>query len=228
MVRRKREYIRAQHALELALRNDEATTELYRKLVRVESLPTYQECYDLVRRMKSNVRAKMTARLLMASDVYTIVTNELVDQIAQTLLGLKPKRALEICAGSGKLSYWLNKRGVEIVPTDSGEGIKSDYCEMLDHLQALNKYRPDVVLAAFPPSETPQIPLDVLSREHVRHFVVIGKAALFERRYGAEISRLAAIAPLELPLFPRSADGKHREVDRGITLSAIYTKRDSV
>lgn len=101
--------------------------------------------------------------------IYFIPTREFVRELAKTLRG---RRVLEVAAGDGFLSRELEKRGVDIVATDSGRwetprarmnarerkryrdaaGLKlGPNVVRMDAEKAIRKYRPDVVLVSWAP-----------------------------------------------------------------------------
>lgn len=103
------------------------------------------------------------------SPVYEIWTEEYIEGLSNYLveraeslqtLGKKPLTVLEVGAGDGKLSHFLQQKleeklpGVfKIIATDSGEDkIKTDCpIEIIDYKQALNKYQPAVVICSWMP-----------------------------------------------------------------------------
>ena len=78
---------------------------------------------------------------------------------------IKDDKVLEICAGTGFISYALQKAGVDIIATDNYSWInegrlnKKPYIEVenIDGLEAINKYGKDVkwVLVSWPPYQEP-------------------------------------------------------------------------
>jgi hypothetical protein len=88
----------------------------------------------------------------------------------------EPIQALEVMAGKGWLSYWLRKKGLNIVATtDNHSWWNFDYAncpvnvEKLTALKALRKYHHNIVILSWPPMSNAA--LRVL--EHVRRGVFV-------------------------------------------------------
>jgi hypothetical protein len=103
---------------------------------------------------------------------FLLPTAELVASLAEFLQSLRPELVLEVCAGRGELAESLAAHGVPIVATDAdppagGCVIRSDTRE------ALRRYRPQIVLGAFVPTDA-GVDEVVLGFPSLRHYVVLG------------------------------------------------------
>ncbi len=156
--------------------NLDQKAELTRKLTALDVLPTQQECITLQGIVESE-QEHGWEMFCQAHGMYQIVHKEMVDAIYELLSMLKTNCLVEIAAGNGKLAYWLQQSGLEIIATDNNSmGItKADFVEKpVDHMKALEKYNPDVVLLCWPLPNS--IALDILDYPSVRYLVHLGNA----------------------------------------------------
>ncbi len=113
---------------------------------------------------------------LAAKNVYSIVSQELVDAISYELSvrGLSDASIIEVCAGRGLLSHHLRQKGLDIVATDdySEDMARLESVERFNHKEALEKYRPEVVVV-FWPAYSPLIGIDILSFQSVNFFLSV-------------------------------------------------------
>lgn len=112
-------------------------------------------------------------RFLEQESIFEIFTEEYIDKFGRYLaqraesLGAtakKPITILEVGAGSGKLSHFLQKKLDEIAPgkvkviaTDNGSwsGIKKPFpVEAINQRDALSKYKPEIVISSWMPPHT--------------------------------------------------------------------------
>lgn len=85
--------------------------------------------------------------------INTILTQEFVDELQKEMQRrrLADIPMIEICAGKGKLSYHLRKLGIDIIATDDySQKMERDesLVERLNHEEALEKYKPRLVIAS--------------------------------------------------------------------------------
>lgn len=99
-----------------------------------------------------------------------IYSAEYIYELAQSIkeLGVKGK-IVEICAGRGYLSKHLAALGIDVVATDKHPPSDSRGVEPLDHLEAVEKYKPALVLAEWIPEYIPEdemLPLQAHKNEY--------------------------------------------------------------
>lgn len=80
--------------------------------------------------------------------VHQLPVREWVDALAEALRGIGAEKPLEVGSGGGALGRALRERGVPLLLTDprGGEGV-----EALEAAAALERHRPDLVLACWLP-----------------------------------------------------------------------------
>ena len=84
-----------------------------------------------------------------AFNFFQFYSNEFIEHIVETIKKLNACKIVEIGAGDGFLSFFLKKRGIDIVATDNFIRPYIDrrpHVEKLDHKSALEKYNPDLVV----------------------------------------------------------------------------------
>jgi len=90
--------------------------------------------------------------------IFQLYHDSFIDKIAEQIKDIKPTTTIEIMAGDGKLSEFLNERhNLNIIPTDnkSWEAIKYPESVIeLDALDAINKYEPDLIIVCWEPYES--------------------------------------------------------------------------
>lgn len=120
-------------------------------------------------------------RMMKRAGFYTILNQEFIDLLAKAMhrRRLNTVPGIEICAGIGRLSYELNKRGMNLKPIDDGSDPDTDKGDIVErginHLEALKKYNPRMVVGCWIPDD-PQIGADVLGYPSVDFFVDIGES----------------------------------------------------
>jgi len=96
----------------------------------------------------------------------------------------KPLVILEIGAGNGRLSHFLEEElnqkvsgQVKVIATDSGEdAIKADFSvEQLKHDEAMEKYKPDIVIFSWMPYGEDSSK-DIRKVDSVQEYILIGEA----------------------------------------------------
>lgn len=123
---------------------------------------------------------------------YEVLTKEFIDifseHLSEKIVELykeknEPVTVLEVGAGSGRFSYFIKKSldskipgKSNVIATDSGTwGIQSVLpVEILDHRQALEKYKPDIVFASFIPSHGEDWTIDFANAPSVKEYIVVG------------------------------------------------------
>jgi hypothetical protein len=155
------------------------------------------------------------------------VHTDLIDGLYGLISGLSATNILEICAGNGKLTYWLNKRGLKVRGSDdySWEGIpRPDFVENLHHTEALRTYNPHLVIACFPCEET-TVPIDVLNHPSVKYYIHLGNAERSpDKNWRKEIERMMNVTGrdlYEIETYPTFDDDM--EADR--SYNKIYEVR---
>lgn len=117
---------------------------------------------------------KLLMPLVNQKGIYCFYSKALIKELSK-LIG--DKKCLEIAAGDGTLTAFLNKIGVNCKATDDyswGQYITyPDFVEKADAKTALNKYRPEVVLCSWPvPNNTYE--KHVFKTSSVDLYIVIG------------------------------------------------------
>src|SRR3989338_1288963 len=119
------------------------------KFCGITDLPTDGE----VRRLKEYYGYRWFS-ICKEVELYHVFTEEYVTVLAEIIkkLAVSPP-IVEIVAGTGKLSYHLRKRGILVIPTDDLSwnlySRSRGLVENLNHRAALEKYRPQLVIASW-------------------------------------------------------------------------------
>lgn len=155
-------------------------------IVDMNKLSTYDGIFNVLRQMSvvdipNRFRSDYTTYPIPFLDTNIILTQEFLEGLYKEM---RRRRftdipMVEICAGRGKLSYQLRKRGIDIVATDDfSQEIERDenLVERLTHKEALEKYQPRIIVASWIPPE-PKIGDDVLRFPTVDYFIDIGEPA---------------------------------------------------
>ncbi|MEK7166794.1 MAG: hypothetical protein AAB732_00015 [Patescibacteria group bacterium] len=96
----------------------------------------------------------------------------------------KPITILEVCAGNGRLTYFLQQKfekilseKVKIIGTDSKQwGLKTFFpVEKLDYKAAIKKYQPEIIICSWMPPEE-DFTKDFRSFESVKEYILIGES----------------------------------------------------
>ena len=82
------------------------------KILSIDELPTYDE----VLRFKEEEYSINNPNKQFLG-VWQVYNKEFVDELTKEIKNLDVSPIIEVCAGSGKLSYWLRKNGINIVAT---------------------------------------------------------------------------------------------------------------
>jgi hypothetical protein len=169
-------------------KNHQRFRETYDKILAINKLPTHQEVLELIQFSEQNFKEDKSAinRELFGvfgdylfarknflggfdgglwGQAYHVWTEEFIESLADHINGLGVTGNLvEIAAGNGKLSYWLRKKGIEIIATDKNSGLsglgelsrwrarnkEQEWpVEIMDYAVALRKYQPEFVLASW-------------------------------------------------------------------------------
>ncbi|MDE1824816.1 MAG: hypothetical protein KGH61_02240 [Candidatus Micrarchaeota archaeon] len=191
-------------AAAIKLKDEPKYFEIYRKVMAVEELPRQEECARLMERVDKRFGEQTYAYMLARNGYFQVVHDKLIADLKKLTRKLGTQKNLEICSGWGKISYHLNKSGVEIKATDK-KGSK--HVEGLNHRRALEKYNPDFVIASSPPLDS--IVFDTLRHKSVKHLLVIAKGSKISILHGSTIARLAKSSPVDLSTFPSCLDGMY-------------------
>ncbi|MGC4116219.1 MAG: hypothetical protein QM765_16905 [Myxococcales bacterium] len=145
--------------------------------------------------------------LVQPRGIYCFYTRELVAALAKLVAG---RSCLEIAAGDGTLSRFLNEAGVAVRATDNRAWAKSiaypASVEKLDAQGALERHQPQVVLCSWPPPAN-RFEKAVLASRCVQTYVVIGSRhrfasgdwAAYEEQQGFDWAVDEALSALVLP-----------------------------
>lgn len=150
------------------------------KLVSVEKIPRYGELSNLNDHMEKDLWYGAWRDFCSEENIFHAFCYEFVGNLIREIkkLGIRDK-VVEVCAGNGKLSYWLWCFGVPLVATDdySWEDeifMRPGYVERLSHQEALRKYNPELVIGCWIPLHS-TIAMDVLDWKSVKYYIDIGE-----------------------------------------------------
>ena len=111
--------------------------------------------------------------LVQPRGMYAFYSRELVWALARMIDG---RPALEIGAGDGCLSRFLQAAGVDVRATDDHSWTQNirfpDFVEKLDATSALGQYRPKVVLCSYPPPKN-TFEQNVFRTDSVELYIVV-------------------------------------------------------
>jgi hypothetical protein len=117
--------------------------------------------------------------LVQPKGIYCFYSRELIEGLRVLLEG---KTCLEIAAGDGTLSRFLQERGIQIRATDDYSWSRSivypETVERLSAKQALAKYQPQAVVCSWPPPAN-SFEQKVFSARSVEIYIVIGSRYKF-------------------------------------------------
>lgn len=194
----------------------------YLKIASMDRLPKADECIRLMQKVDRTYGNGAYGGLLSLAGQHQIIHDGLIDGLARLIRQLGTSNNLEISAGTGKLSYWLNKRGIRITPTDLNPRIRG--VKRLDYRDAIDTYRPELVLAAWPVPYGVRLITDVFNRESVRHFIVVGKGGFMARKHWKSILRRAEIIPVEIDAYPSMMDSAINSHENAKELKKVIRK----
>ena len=86
-------------------------------------------------------------RMRPFDNICFIPTVEFVDGLSKIIKQLTTEKVVEVCAGKGKLSYHLQKQGINITPIDKEP--QSDMVERFYHMLAIEVHKPKLVIGAW-------------------------------------------------------------------------------
>ena len=165
-------------------------SDIVDKITSIDNLPAFEEacklCYELWDSFDKNVQ--INGRLVswplfcMGNEIHEVYNAEFIDALAEEIrrLGNIKTPIVEVCAGDGKLSYHLRKKGIEVIATDDYSfGISNDetLVEKLSSYEALKKYNPEIVIGAWLPYKAVEMGLGVIDFPSVKYFFDIGEGA---------------------------------------------------
>jgi len=147
--------------------------EINSKIISVDQLPTYEEAERFFRFLEERHEWFGFCREYNIFNAYNV---EFVDSLAARIKSFGKGFVVEVCAGNGKLSHHLKNRGINIIATDdySNDEIKKDESlfEKLSCSEALEKYKPKMVIASWIPYGGEEIGLSILNFSSVRYFLI--------------------------------------------------------
>lgn len=172
--------------------------ERVRHLFNGRELPPFEETVAILRKVAGiDITDTETGRMVSNPGLwpkwfrergyYMVLNRDFVDSFYNDIarVGTVDLPIVEICAGRGRLAYHLRQRDLEVVATDNYSSMHSyryneGLVERLDHLGALVKYKPQVVIGSWlplwpPDGEDDEIANCVLQFPTVDYFFVIGE-----------------------------------------------------
>lgn len=160
-----------------------ATEAIMENILDVCLLPQHNEVKQLMQRLSYGPIRLLGMGAWMGfcyyKGLYHIPTVEFVDELADEIRKLGPGPVVEVCAGNGKLSYHLSKRGVYTKATDdySWKDIKrqGSLVENFSCIEALETYKPRIVITSWIPNYGDYVNIgpEVLRFPTVKHFINI-------------------------------------------------------
>lgn len=122
---------------------------------------------------------KRLMSLVQPRGIYCFYSRELIGELTKLIAG---RSCLEIGAGDGTLTKFLNNQGVEIIATDNYGWSKAvkypEWVIKMDAREALGKYAPEVVICSWPPAQN-DFEKFVFSTPSVQLYIVIGSRHTF-------------------------------------------------
>ncbi len=186
--------------------------EIMDKAHDIDKLPTYAEALHLVHFVHDS-----SLNFCFQSGIHNMYNAEFVDALASELEKIGEFPIVEVCAGSGKLAYHLRERGINVLATDdySWNQIKRDekFVEKLSHKEALEKYKPKVVIAAWIHFYDSQIGKDILNYPTVNYFINIGEEGWISAETWSIVNYKGFETPVPLKdveKYSIERNGKHR------------------
>ena len=146
------------------------------KLTGLEELLTDEEA-KLAQKIMDDDEAKMHYwKMPPFHSICFIPTVEFVAGLSKIIKQLNVEPIVEVCAGKGKLSYHLQKQGINIIPTDREPQDK--IVEREYHTWAIHVRKPKLVIGAwlYPEGWKQQHNVwnDIVKDNTVKHFIEIG------------------------------------------------------
>lgn len=145
--------------------------------------------------------------LVQPQGMYAFYSRELILALDELIAD---RKALEIAAGDGCLSAFLNRAGCEVRATDDHSWTRNirypDWVERLDAVAALARHQPEVVLCSYPPPKntfeaevfaTPSVQLYIVIT--TRHRLAAGDWDAYEKQTGFEMRADENLSRLILP-----------------------------
>jgi len=122
---------------------------------------------------------KQLMPLVQPRGIYCFYSRELITALVGMIDG---RSCLEIGAGDGTLTRFIQDQGVQITATDNhgwSQAVKyPDWVNKLDARAALSTYTPEVVICSWPPSQN-DFERDVFNTVSVQLYIVIGSCHQF-------------------------------------------------
>ncbi len=148
------------------------------KIRSLTELPSYEEVKDAVGRLQADEDEKFPSawwKFCEDNRIYNAWNIEFVDVLAAEIKKFDVAPVIEICAGNGKLSYHLQRRGISIVLTSHSLGHVPGV-ENMWHFEALVKYNPQLVVGSWIPDSNTLT--DTVLYRSVRYVIDIGHPEL--------------------------------------------------
>lgn len=182
--------------------------ELEEMVLSTQQPPAYRDVIEAFSKLHASYKQIMEQGFpaysvdhLADSGIYSVVTQELLDAIQLDLAerNLLDSKVIEVCAGRGLLSHFLKQRGIDIVAIDNYtmDMPRLASVQKLSHAEALEEYRPEVVLA-FWPVDSPAVGNGVLGFPSVNFYLSVDEGPVAEalrcsRPAGFSSMRLQAV-----------------------------------
>ena len=160
------------------------------KILDIDKLPTYEEARRLMHHFFEGIdeyefqsrpgKSTPWEEWCVKNGVHTVYNVEFVDALAEKIRSFNETPVVEVCAGNGKLTRQLRKRGIPVTATDDyswGLSTDENSVERLSHKAALEKYKPRIVVASWL-SPSILIALDILEFQSVDYFIVIDSGSV--------------------------------------------------
>lgn len=155
----------------------------YRQMIDQGELPTYNWVKEKMFGGDTLVGIFMGCN---AHAIFQIYTKEFIETLAKDIKALKPKKILEVGAGDGRLSYFLNRYGVNSKPIDDYKWEKTEdqkevkgirypkEVEKIDFKDALKREQPDTVIICWEELGA-KFTIDILEYPSVKNVIWIGE-----------------------------------------------------
>lgn len=146
-------------------------------------LPPYRYLHNWFQEVESKCTRIPAYKFSDAIGQYVFLTEEFVKALSRRLILLSQNRPiLECYAGTGLLSWWLAKYGVNIIPTDIDVSKENHWTKLpsldtviqMDANTAVELFRPEIILCSWVPYGD-RLPNKLIAKSFVKGMVVIGE-----------------------------------------------------
>lgn len=181
------------------------------------SLGLFKFCWRLVR------NKKILMPLVNKKGIYCFYSKALIQELSILIEG---KKCVEIAAGDGTLTQFLNDKGMNCIATDDYSWEQyityPSFVEKADAKTALNKYNPEVVICSWPVPKN-SYEKHVFNTDSVDLYIVIGTkdpayTGDFDTYYSVDhfsMEQNDHLASLILPPSPQNAVYIFRRIKKG-------------